>query len=234
MMSKVKEVFNDNEDAANTWMEERRMYLMLTNVKGSVKSVRSGVTCWILFSIAFLTYGPGNSLPPACGMHVARWLCLFRNAGTAANYVSYIRFACRFKDLSMAWDDETVRLTLKGLKKDHMTRGGPQKTKWLLTYGYIGVLYTWLLQEQLTPMAMLVMFGFEFLLRVESEGLVVFKGDNDDYLELKRDNQPNAVWMADDGKLVFRMRQRKNRQTGSLLFRSCTCDNPKVPYCMVC
>ena len=60
-------------------------------------------------------------------------------------------------------------------------------------------------------MAMLVMFGFELLLRVQSEGLVVFKGDNDDYLELKRDNQLNAVWMADDGKLVFRMRQRKNR-----------------------
>ena len=120
MMSKVKEVFNDNEDAANTWMEERRMYLMLTNVKGSVKSEVSGVKCWILFSIAFLTYGPDNSLPPACGMHVARWLCLFRNAGTAANYVSYIRYACRFKDLSMAWDDATVRLTLKGLKKDHM------------------------------------------------------------------------------------------------------------------
>ena len=83
-------------------------------------------------------------------------------------------------------------------------------------------------------MAMLAMFGFEFLLRVQSEGLVVFKGENDDYLELKKDNQPNAVWMADDGKLVFRMRQRKNRQTGSLLLRSCTCDNPKVPYCMVC
>ena len=45
VLSKVKNVFNDNENVANTWMEERRLYSMRTNVKGSVNSVRSGVKC---------------------------------------------------------------------------------------------------------------------------------------------------------------------------------------------
>ena len=40
------------------------------------------------------------------------------------------------------------------------------------------------------------MFAFEFLLRLQSEGLTVYKGGVNDYLELKRPLQANAVWIA--------------------------------------
>ena len=104
----------------------------------------------------------GKLFATASGVHVSKLICLFRNAGTAANYVCYVRFACRLQNVSMCWDDEVVRLTLRGLKKDHMMRGGPQKTRYLLTYLYIRLLYTWLLAQTKIDAALLTMFALSF------------------------------------------------------------------------
>lgn len=77
MIKKLVTVSQNDEGAAEKLMEERRMYLMLMNVQGSVKSVRSGIKCWVIFATSFLGCTRDNSIPPASGHHVSKWCCLF-------------------------------------------------------------------------------------------------------------------------------------------------------------
>ena len=42
---------------------------------------------------------------------------IFKCAGTAANYISYVGWACRIKELSMEWRDGVVSFLLQGLDK---------------------------------------------------------------------------------------------------------------------
>ena len=43
MLRKVKHTFKNDEAEVEKWFDDRRMFLILMNVKGSVRSVRSGV-----------------------------------------------------------------------------------------------------------------------------------------------------------------------------------------------
>ena len=48
---------------------------------------------------------------------VLRYLAHFRNAGTAANYVSYLKFALQFHPVTNVWDNTTVARALQGARK---------------------------------------------------------------------------------------------------------------------
>ena len=83
-----------------------------TNRKSSA-SVASGLRAWHAFAVHVLDYKPEKTLPPACSAHVQRFIVFFRNAGTAANYVSYINWACKLNNLMTAWRDQAITMQLK-------------------------------------------------------------------------------------------------------------------------
>ena len=74
------------------------------------------------------------------------------------------------------------------------------------------------------------MFSWEFLLRMQSEGLNVYMGDPRVLTE--KVDWPSALWIEKDGSLHFWMARRKNKPEGSHLVRSCCCSKKRVctPY----
>ena len=60
------------------------------------------------------------------------------NAGTAANYVGFVKWACVNIKLSCAWWTDLVTLTLRGLKAEHLRLcGGPIPAKVLFTDDWV-------------------------------------------------------------------------------------------------
>ena len=81
------------------------------------QSLASGLRAWHAFAVSVLGYLADESLPPVCSQHVILYLALFRNAGTAANYVGCIVWACKCWGLGLQWHDDEVKLAIQGLKK---------------------------------------------------------------------------------------------------------------------
>ena len=83
--------------------------------------------------------------------------------------------------------------------------------------------------DQLLSVANL--FWYEFLLRVQSEALVVYKGQPS-WESCLPSGIPNAVWIVGT-TIHFRLRTRKHRPHGSLLGRTCSCRRMKSPvFCL--
>ena len=80
-------------------------------------SVNSAMKCWVSFAESVLEYPEGQELPPRTETDVAEYVAIFRNAGTAANYVDVLKWHCLIQSLDVGWAATTLKLQLKGLKK---------------------------------------------------------------------------------------------------------------------
>ena len=78
-----------------------------------------------------------------------------------------------------------------------------------------------------------ILLCWEFLLRVQSEGLRVWKGCPDDVTGIV-DGRTNGLWIDGKGNLVYRLKVRKDRRKGSTLTRSCRCAPVGRLGCAVC
>ena len=161
-------------------------------------------------------------------MDALRFLSLFRNAGTARNYMGYVRWACRFGGLDTAWFTDEVTMTLKGIKKQMIEKTlGELKLRYLmsdelmlqlcsLTFDLIGKYLS----------GTLYLVSYEFLLRVANEGIPLEKGTPEDVLTLP-EGRHSAVVVSTPAEgvpeLIIRLRTRKHRPQGSVLRRTCTC-----------
>ena len=65
----------------------------------SAASYNSGINAWKQFAVKVFGYDPEYALPPSCSKHVRAFICTFRCHGTAANYVTHIRWACNSWEL---------------------------------------------------------------------------------------------------------------------------------------
>ena len=64
---------------------------------------------------------------------MARFVACFNNAGTASNYVGFVKWSCTFLGLSVTWWDQALTDTLKGLRKESLrVSGGPCPARFLL------------------------------------------------------------------------------------------------------
>ena len=123
--------------------------------------------------MAVLGYKNDATIPPANEGDVLKFITLFRNAGTATNYVGMIARACRLRSLSLDWRGPALKMALQGLKK-------------VENYGHAGLLKQPTLLDQVTVMrlvalchklqefqeaAPLFMLAWDFLLRVQSEAV---------------------------------------------------------------
>jgi hypothetical protein len=94
-----------------TWLEESRVEAILGSCRRSLRSVRSGVTCYISFastlcwhlvmSRLFASSFMGGAIQPH-GMQclppkietLLSWSMLFRSEGTFSNYIGHLKTAC--------------------------------------------------------------------------------------------------------------------------------------------
>ena len=218
-------------------LEERARILRVECKKGSLSSVASGLHAWHAFATDILGYSESETLPPKQDVDVCKVLAIFRNPGTAANYVGYVKWACTHLSMVTSWWSPTVTLTLKGMRAEHLrATGGPALAKVLLTDEWVAQLARLSLAMNQTHVHAAVLVSSVFLLRVQSEAMGLEVG-------MKRDAQilppgrHSAVWIesCEGGfdSLHIRLARRKHRPQGSLLVRTCTCAEASPHCCAV-
>ena len=69
----------------------------------SLKSAASGLRAWHSYAVNILGYCEKQSLPPKSSKDAQRFVMIFANAGTAANYTGYVRYGCRLLELCTSW-----------------------------------------------------------------------------------------------------------------------------------
>ena len=145
---------------------------------------------------------------------------IFKCAATAANYVSYVSWTCRVLSLAMNWQDDELKLCLKGLEKRTFRLGDALlRVRILLDDGW--VIATVKMTDTFDLLlSVACLFWYEFLLRVQSEALVVYKG-HPSWEACLPAGVPNGIWVV-GSTVEFRMRTRKHRPYGSLLSRTCS------------
>jgi len=186
-----------------------------------LKSVAAGLRAWHFFAILVLLYNAERSLPPKCSADIQRFITIFVNAGTAANYVSYIMWACRLKNLCTEWRDSQISMVLKGLdRKSLRTQGSKLVVRLLLDDEKIRQLIHFL--DAFCPLlADAALVWYEFLLRVQSEGLHIVVGTAE-WMVDQPANIEASLWTSSE-IISLRLTSRKNRPRGSLLRRRCRC-----------
>ena len=197
---------------------------LATNRKSSA-SVSSGLRAWHGFARAVLDYNE-RTLPPRCSRDMQRFVVIFKNSGTAANYVGYVNWACKVLDLCTLWRDETVSMVLKGNKKICLQNSsGILKVRVLLDDERVRGIVHLADRADLQELSLATLVWYEFLLRPLSEALVIYFGAPEWTMRLPN-GIANGMWVQ-QGRLYLRLSCRKHRQSGSLLMRQCTCERMK-------
>ena len=81
----------------------------------TARSTKSGLRLWQSFAVDFLDYDNLASLPPRSGSDVCKYVYLFNNHGTCANYISHLRWACNHQNVNMDWDTSELKQAMKGI-----------------------------------------------------------------------------------------------------------------------
>ena len=224
----VQKLAAAGQDAEVTQLlEERARLLRVECKKGSLSSVASGLHAWHAFATDIPGYSVNETLPPKQDVDVCKFLAIFRNPGTVANYVGYVKWACTHFSMVTSWWSPTVTLTLKGMRAEHLrTTGGPALAKVLLTDEWVAQLARLSLAMNKPHVHAAVLVSSVFLLRVQSKAVGLEVG-------MKRDAQTlppgrhSAVWIesCEGGldSLHIRLARRKHRPQGSLPVRTCAC-----------
>jgi len=211
----------------------RAKMLQVEVVRKSLPSVASGLKAWHSFAVEVLKYEEDSSLPPREGKHMVAYASIFRCSGTAANYVGYVRWACKTFDLSLEWDVPEVRTVVNGIKKKTVRLfGGRLPQKWLLTSGIVGQamgLADSLASKQWQALCTL---AWAFLLRVQSEGVELQFGGPKEVLDLPAGT--HSALVVSESELILRLRARKHRPRGSVLRKKCECASVGGKACALC
>ena len=214
-----------NGTDVDLWLQDKALSLKLHSRLASLPSVRSGLANWHAFATLILDYESGATLPPNEASHVVAWIATFRNAGTASNYVGHVKWACTCLGLAHEhWFNDEVRLVLKGQQKLHLTLVGESlKVKFLLADDCVHLLLLYLQATAPGDLTrLLLLLGWEFLMRMQSEAFPLESGRAEEFSQLPV-GRHSAVFVDNANCLCIRWRRRKHRPEGSLLKRPCRC-----------
>ena len=119
-----------NEKGVLGYLKDQATQLQIYTNRRSLKYVAAGLRCWHSFAVGCLGYLPCRTLPPRCAYDVVRFISIFHNGGTAANYVGYLKFGCNLKGFPTTWSEKQVSVALKGLSKASLDYfGGPREQR---------------------------------------------------------------------------------------------------------
>ena len=199
-------------------------HLRNMSVQGSYRSVASALRCWHRFATGILSYTEEATLPPKSSEHAVLFVTIFRKAKTAENYLGSVRWACVRLGLKTDWRDASVMQALARAKKRTISiLGDAQRQNFLLTTSSMVQLVQMLVQLDV-PRGMLVLavLAWQFLLRVQSAGVMMCAGDTSCAHGLQH-GVNGVVWMFNQ-EVHLRLRRRKHRPNGSWLRCKCSCD----------
>ena len=209
---------------ARQMLELRAATLKARAQRKSLPSVASGLRCWRHFAESVLQYNAAHTLPPKCANDVVCFVAIFRNSGTARNYVSYVHWACVFHRLDCAWFGPEVQMVLRILDKHCIENlPGHLADKPLLTETLAARLVT-LCNERpgFQDLGDLFVVAWQFLLRVPSEGIPLQHGSLSE-LHVLPEGRRSALTVDAEFCAHLRLKSRKHWPKGSLLSRPCCC-----------
>ena len=189
-----------------------------------LSSLRSGLKAWHAFATTVLGYPEYQSFPPRNVEDVVAYRGMFRCAGTAANYIGHLRWLCKIEGYNLEWDGPMLQVALKGVAKAQLKEvSGQLKVKFLLNWDMISKVVSLLDLSPLTePISVLLLLGWAFLGRMQSEVFPLERGQANESINLPP-GRHSALFVSKDGSITIRWRRRKHRPNGSLLCRGCTC-----------
>ena len=198
--------------------------LKLQTRKGSLRSVASGLRLWHVSATTLLGYSEDASLPPKSETDVCLFVSIFRNPGTARNYVGHVKWACLYLALPLTWHGSELSMTLQGLNKQYQSaRAGALSRRRLMSEELL--LRLLILADGISLFLLLgdlLLLGWQALLRVQSEAIPLEYGSYET-VHVLPPNRHSSLFIDQEGTLYLRLRQRKHRPQGSLLIRPCVC-----------
>ena len=206
-------------------LERRAEALRLVPAQHSLRSVGSGLKAWHAFAVDVCMYAPSASLPPRCSGDFQKFLAIFANPGTAANYGGHVKWACRHFGLAMNWYDGQADATMRGarqLYKSSMPSSAAGRPK--ITTSCLARVLPLAEKSLFNNFGVMLLVCFEALLRAPSECLPLQVGSAKTVQALPL-HRHSSVWVSPDGRLHIRLQRRKHRPEGSLLLRPCTCSS---------
>jgi len=206
----------------------------LETQRGSLPSMASALRTWHGFACGVLRYEADVSLPPRCEQHALWYVQIFRNGGTAFNYMHFLRFSCRELSLDDSWYSERVKAALQGTVKMALRRlGGTKHQQTQMTVESVKACVS--LSDGLNDHQWSVgaLIGWEFLLRMQSECMPLQWGSASQILDLEQ-GRHSAAFVDQRGTLHIRLARRKHRPEGSTLRRDCTCGGTDGRFCAPC
>ena len=217
-------------------LQQKQALTMLESRRASLGSIRSTLKAWHFFALCVLGYAEELfTLPPLQSEHVRCWGELFKNKNTAITYITNLAWCCRLVGASTAWQDDTLKVWIAGARKKDLRTGVLQSVvQFVLSWEMVMQLVSYFDSQLLFEFSMATLFYWFFLCRVQSEGIVVVKG-NPNFVDEIPAGVNNAAWVA--GRWAhFRLRKRKHRPRGSWLKQCCSCngDSTASQWCLVC
>jgi hypothetical protein len=206
-------------------MTDRELQLRLSQQRKSLPQVAAGLRAWHLYATGVHGYDEKATLPPYSSQHVCGWLTLFSNPGTAANYLSYLRWACREFRKDLSWSDAAVGSLLRSMRKvDLYTRiaGMPEGVRFAEQEIHRLILLACELGDP--EFGILGTLSYHYLFRVPSECLPLQVGSTAEAMQALPPDRHSSVYVA-NGRLHVKLKERKNRPQGSLLIRECCCES---------
>ena len=197
--------------------------LFLETNRKSLGTIAASLRCWDAFALV-KGYAESSTIPPRHDGDAMEYLSIFRNANTAANYLSALTWACKKLRLSLEWRTTSVNSMISGIKKRGIRLGsGALVISCLLNDGLV-----LRIQRLATSLGEgrsgdIIVVNYEWLCRVQSEGCKLWVGSDSDALQLPP-GVTGSIWICWRKSVAyFRMLRRKNRPGGSLMARTCVC-----------
>ena len=104
-----------DEASRMKWVEEARIQAIIGSCRGSLKSVKSGIRCFLGFAEKVLGRS-SKRLPPSVD-DILAWSMCFRCQGTFSNYLGYLRVGCMLAQVSTdAFNDPAVKRAKSAIK----------------------------------------------------------------------------------------------------------------------
>ena len=205
------------------FLEQKEHELRMETQRKSLPQVASGLRSWHAFATCILDYDESATLPPQNAQDICSWICTFRCAATAANYVAHVRWACKEFKKGTGWNDPTIGSLLKAMRKvDLRTRLAFLPERLRIAEVDIHRLITFAWERGDGEFGVLALWSYHFLFRVADEGIPLEMGSPCEAAGRLPEGRHSSVW-SDELEITVRLKSRKHRPQGSLLTRRCEC-----------
>ena len=149
------------------WLEQARAEAIVGGCRGSLRSVQSGIRCYLNFAEHILKR-PGAKLPPKVD-DILSWSLMFRCSGTFSNYLGYLRVGCMLEGVPVdVFSDPAIKRAKHAVQKRR--RFQPRPKMFIKLPVILRIMEACYLEDYIEEVfGMLFLVSYVFLLRLPSE-----------------------------------------------------------------